>query len=78
VREKGFDHLAHAFLHLVADGAFADENREPVQIFRVLASQFDVLNDLDQDFVAALFEGRGVAQVVFHFGTRRRPFESFR
>jgi hypothetical protein len=33
-----------------------------------LAAELDVLDDLDQDFLSALFERSSVAQVVFHFG----------
>jgi len=36
--EKCFDHLSDAFLHFGADGAFADQDREAMEIFRVLAA----------------------------------------
>ena len=55
---------------LFADAAdksdYVGEFRAPM---RVLATQLDVLNDLDQHFVSALFKRRCIAQVVLHFGT---------
>jgi hypothetical protein len=49
-----------------------------MQVFRVLAAQLDVLDDPDQHFVSALFESRGVTQVVLHLEARRRPLEPLR
>ena len=49
-----------------------------MQVFRVLATQFDVLDDLDQNFVTALLKDSGVAQVVFHFRRGGRPLDTFR
>jgi hypothetical protein len=48
-------------LHFVADRALADEDREPMQIFRVLAAEFDVLDDPDENFVTAFLKRRGIA-----------------
>ena len=49
-----------------------------MQILRVFATQLDVLDDLDQDFVTAFLKHSGVAQVIFHFRRGRRPLETFR
>jgi hypothetical protein len=63
--EECFDHFSDAFLHLGTDGALADKNRKAMQVFGVLAAKLDVLDDLDQDFVPALFESRRVPEIVF-------------
>ena len=47
-----------------------------MQVHCVFATELDVLDDFDQNFVSAFLKSRGVAEIVFHFGARRRPLQT--
>src|SRR2546428_5622551 len=49
-----------------------------MKVFRMRPAQLDLLGDLYQSVLAALFKGRGVAKIVCVFATGWRPLNSLR